>query len=77
MTQLKLMLNGALFTLAFSLIVMLMVLVMSDMQPVQADLTIELAPIGQDAAIEYIQLTDARPQRDINLQRLAPLEVNP
>ncbi len=77
MTQLKLMLNGALFTLAFSLVVMLMVLVMSDMQPVQADLTIKLAPIGQAEAIEYVQLTDARPQRDIHLQRLAPLEVNP
>jgi hypothetical protein len=75
MTQLKLMLNGALFTLAFGLIVTLMVLVMSDMQPVQADLTINLAPAVESKAIEYVQLTSAEPQRDITQQRLAPLEV--
>lgn len=77
MTQLKLMLNGALFTLVFCLIVTLTALVMSEMQPVRADLTVQLAPAMATEKIEYVQLTDARPQRGLSEQRFAPLEVIP
>jgi hypothetical protein len=76
MTQLKLMLKGALLTLAFGLVITLTGLTINELQPVQADLTIQLAPATLDESIEYVQLTDAPPQRDITLQRLAPLEVN-
>ena len=74
MRQLKWMLNGALFTLLFCLVVTLTILVMSEMQAVQADVVVQPA-VTVNENIEYARLTDAPPQRDITAQRFAPLEV--
>jgi hypothetical protein len=76
MQQLKWMLNGALVTLAFCLIVSLTILVFSEMQPVRADLVIRPAVTTVDENMGYLWLTDAPLQRDITVQRFAPLEVN-
>jgi hypothetical protein len=76
MQQLMWMLNGALMTLAFCLIVTLTVLVLSEMQPVRADLVIQPAVTTVDENGETLRLTDAPPQRDITAQRFAPLEVS-
>ena len=73
MRQLKWMLNGALFTLLFCLVVTLTILVMSEMQAVRADVLVQPAVTNEN--IEYARLTDAPPQRDITAQRFAPLEV--
>ena len=74
MRQLKWMLNGALFTLLFCLVVTLTILVMSEMQAVRADVVVQPA-VTVNENIEYARLTDAPPQRDIRAQRFAPLEV--
>jgi len=74
MRQLKWMLNGALFTLLFCLVVTLTILVMSEMQAVRADVVVQPAVTNEN--IEYARLIDAPPQRDITAQRFAPLEVN-
>ena len=74
MRQLKWMLNGALFTLLFCLVVTLTILVMSEMQTVRADVVVQPAVTNEN--IEYARLIDAPPQRDITAQRFAPLEVN-
>ena len=74
MRQLKWMLNGALFTLLFCLVVTLTILVMSEMQAVRADVVVQPA-VTVNENIEYAKLTDAPPQRDITAQRFAPLEV--
>jgi hypothetical protein len=74
MQQLKWMLNGALFTLLFCLVVTLTILVMSEMQAVRADVVVQPA-VTVNENIEYARLTDAPPQRDITAQRFAPLEV--
>ena len=73
MQQLKWILNGALFTLLFCLVVTLTILVMSEMQAVRADVVVQPAVTNEN--IEYARLTDAPPQRDITAQRFAPLEV--
>ena len=73
MRQLKWMLNGALFTLLFCLVVTLTILVMSEMQTVRADVVVQPAVTNEN--IEYARLIDAPPQRDITAQRFAPLEV--
>jgi hypothetical protein len=67
------MLNGALFTLLFCLVVTLTILVMSEMQTVRADVVVQPAVTNEN--IEYARLIDAPPQRDITAQRFAPLEV--
>lgn len=74
MKQLKWMLNGALFTLLFSLVVTLTILVMSELQAVQADVVVQPATIVNEQ-VEYARLVDTPPQRDITVQRFAPLEV--
>jgi hypothetical protein len=76
MQQLKWMLNGALITLAFCLIITLTVMVLSEIQPVRADLVIQPGVTTVDEDVEYLRLTDAPPQRDITAQRFAPLEVS-
>lgn len=76
MQQLKWMLNGALVTLAFCLILSLTVMVFNEMQPARADLVIRPAITTADENAEYLQLLDTPPQRDITAQRFAPLEVN-
>ncbi len=76
MQQLRWMLNGALITLAFCLIVTLTILVLSEMQPVRANLVIQPVVTTVDEKVEYLRLTDTPPQRDITAQRFAPLEVS-
>lgn len=74
MKQLKWMLNGALFTMVFCLIVTLTIMVMSEIQSVKADFVVRLdTPAAQQA--EYLPLQSAQPQRDITVQRFAPVEV--
>jgi hypothetical protein len=75
MQQLKWMLNGALFTLIFCLVLTFTVLVISEMQPVRADVVIQPGSITLSENTDYVRLTDAPPQRDITTQRFAPLEV--
>lgn len=75
MKQLKWMLNGALLTMVFCLIVTLTIMVMSEMQSVKADFVVRLdAPAAAQQA-EYLPLLSAQPQRDITVQRFAPVEV--
>ncbi|MBI1877937.1 MAG: hypothetical protein HYR94_06880 [Chloroflexi bacterium] len=75
MQQLKWMLNGALFTLIFCLVVTLTILVISEMQTVRADVVIQPGGVTVSENTEYTRLTDAPSQRDISAQRFAPLEV--
>lgn len=75
MTQLKWMFNGALVTLIFCLALTLTVLVMSEIQSVRADVVIRPGGITVQENTEYTRLLDAPPQRDITVQRFAPLEV--
>jgi len=50
-----------------------MAVVLSDMQPVQADESGEVAVLTVTNNNEYMPLTDAPLQRDISGQRFAPL----
>lgn len=75
MKQIRWMLNGALFTMVFCLVITLTILVMSEMQLVKADFVVRLdAPVAAEQA-EYLPLLSAQPQRDITVQRFAPVEV--
>lgn len=75
MKQLKWMLNGALFTMVFCLIVTLTIMVMSEMQSVKADFVVRLDAPATAQQAEYLPLRSAEPQRDITVQRFAPVEV--
>jgi hypothetical protein len=75
MKQLKWMLNGALFTMVFCLIITLTIMVMSEMQLVKADFVVRLDAPAVTQQAEYLPLLDAQPQRDITVQRFAPVEV--
>ena len=70
MTQLKSMVFGGLFTLIIFATVALAIVVASEAQAVQAD---EVSRVTDYQAVEYAQLTDAVPQRDVTLQYFAPL----
>lgn len=68
--------KSGLFVLILYLAVILVVLVITEMQPVQADMSSEPIEATIDE-VQYLRLTDAPPQRDITRQRFAPLEVRP
>lgn len=69
-------LTGSLITLMLGLALTVIVLVTSDLESVQADISAQPIIITVDNNdVEYAPLTDAPPQRDITTQRLAPLEV--
>ncbi len=70
MRQLKTILTSGLITLIVCLAILGMVLGMTDTQPVQANN--QLAVVSIEAEPQYLQLTDAPPQRDIAQQQLAP-----
>ena len=73
MERLKLMLTGGF--LAVSTLVLAAVLTMTTMieiQPVQADVIQPAETVAKN--IQYAQLTDAQPQRDISSQHFASLE---
>jgi hypothetical protein len=72
MERLKLMLTGGF--LAVSTLVLVAVLTMTTMieiQPVQADVISQ--PTNAEN-VQYAQLTDAQPQRDISSQNFTPLQ---
>jgi hypothetical protein len=75
MTEIKLMLKGALITLIFCLGLTLTILVASELQAVRADMIVQPAGITVNTTTDYARLTDAPLQRDIATQRFAPLEV--
>ncbi len=72
MERLKLILTGGLLTSMLGLAIAMTVLVVSEIQPVQADIPIQAQMTIVENNIEYMPLTDAPPQRDIAAQRLAP-----
>ena len=73
MTRLKSILTNSLLTLTLCLTIVAMAVVLSDMQPVQADESGEVAVLTVTNNNEYMPLTDAPLQRDISSQRFAPL----
>jgi hypothetical protein len=75
MKQLIWMFKGALVTLAFCAIISITLVLMSHMQIVRADVVVRLAVPTVTEPVQYLQLTDALPQRDVTAQRFAPLEV--
>jgi hypothetical protein len=77
MTRLKSALTGAVFTLAVCLTIIAVMLVVTNIQAVQADATYQSAPFAANDTTYYLPLTDAPPQRDITGQRFAPLETTP
>jgi hypothetical protein len=77
MLKLKSILISGFLTLTVSLLILAAVLVVTDMQAVQADLVDQPVVTAVDAEIYYLPLTDAPPQRDITGQRFAPLETAP
>ena len=72
MKQLKSMLTGGLVTLTLCLILVAVVLTVSNVQSVQADMSSQPGPTIVDEQIHYLPLTDAPPQRNIASQRFAP-----
>lgn len=67
---------GSLVTLMLGLALTVIILVASDMDSVQADVSGQPIIITvEDSEVEYAPLTDAPPRRDIATQRFAPLEV--
>jgi hypothetical protein len=76
MTNIRAMLTSALITLTVSLVILTAILVITDMQAVQAD-TANQPIITNAANTYYLPLTDTPPQRDITTQRFAPLEETP
>ncbi len=72
MQRLRLILTGGLLTSMLGLAIAMTVLVISEIQPVQADIPIQAQMTIVENNIEYIPLTDAPPQRDITAQRFAP-----
>ncbi len=72
MERLKLILTGGLLTSMLGLAIAMTVLVVSEIQPVQADIPIQTQMAIVENNIKYMPLTDAPPQRDITAQRFAP-----
>lgn len=50
-------------------------MVMSEMQLVKADFVVRLDAPAVTQPTEYLPLLSAQPQRDITVQRFAPVEV--
>jgi hypothetical protein len=70
--KLQAMLLGALLTMNLILAIALVTLVMSELNPVQADVATQSAPTVEEAT--YYQLTDAPQQRNISNQQFMPLQ---
>ncbi len=75
MARFKLILTGA-FLAVLTLYLVIFMLVVSDLQPVQADTTNQIVAPAAVEEIQYAQLTDAQPQRDITRQQFTPLAEN-
>jgi hypothetical protein len=75
MARFKLFLTGA-FLAALTLYLVIFLAMVSELQPGQADAAIQVAAPAVVEQVEYAQLTDAQPQRDITQQQFAPLAEN-
>ena len=72
MERLKLMLTGGFLAVStLALAAVLTMTTMIEIQPVQADVINQ--PTNAES-VQYAQLTDAQPQRDISIQNFAPLQ---
>jgi|GEM_PF-1855043 len=76
MKQLKAIFKSGLLVLILYLVVILTILMITEMQPVHADMVSQPIVATVDDA-QYLRLIDAPPQRDITRQRISPLEVTP
>ena len=76
MKQLIAIFRSGFFVLILYLAVILTILVISEMQPVQADISSQPIVTTTDD-VQVLRLTDAPLQRDITQQRFAPLEGRP
>lgn len=77
MIKLKSILISGFLTFTISLVILAAALVIADMQTVQADFVDQPVVATVDPEPYYLPLTDAPPQRDITIQRFAPLETAP
>lgn len=73
MKRFRAILTGSLLTLMLGLALTMMVLVTSELQSVQADVSSGPIVITVDHSDQYLPLRDAPPRRDITGQRFAPL----
>ena len=72
MNRLKSIVTSAIVTLVLCLAILTTALVINDAQAVQANASQPVITTVDGS--NYLQLTDAPPQRDIVLQRFAPLQ---
>ncbi len=75
MARFKLFLTGA-FLAVLTLYLVIFLAMVSELQPVQADATNQVVAPAAVEQVQYAQLTDAQPQRDITQQQFAPLAEN-
>lgn len=75
MARFKLILTGALLAVLTLYLVIFLAMV-SELQPVQADAANPMVAPAVVEQVQYAQLTDAQPQRDITEQQFAPLSEN-
>lgn len=75
MARFKLFLTGA-FLAVLTLYLVIFLAMVSELQPVQADATNQVVAPAAVEQVQYAQLTDAQPQRDITRQQFAPLAEN-
>lgn len=67
---------GSLVTLMLGLALTVIILVASDLDSAEADVSGQpIIVTVEDSAVDYAPLTDAPPRRNITTQRFAPLEV--
>ena len=68
--------KSGLFVLILYLTIVLAILIVTEMRPVQADISTP-SSVTTTADGHYLRLTDAPPPPDITRQRFAPLEIRP
>jgi hypothetical protein len=74
--QLVAIFRSGLLVLSSYVAVILTILLITEKQPVQADVS-SWPIVTTTADAHYLRLIDAPPQRDITKQRFAPLEARP
>jgi hypothetical protein len=68
--------KSSFFVLILYFVVILTTLIITEMRPVQADVSGQPV-VTKSEDVQYLRLTDAPPQRDISEQHFAPLESRP
>ena len=77
MKRLNLIVTGALLAVVtLVLTLFLTITTMTEMPPVQADVSNQFTVPAAQEEVYYAQLTDAQPQRDITQQQFAPTVGN-